>query len=86
MFRNSNKLYAAYGSNLNLEQMKFRCPYALPLGINRHFDLRPSAIIERLGLRRPIFAQTAAYGHFGRDDLDLPWERLDMVEALRAEK
>jgi len=53
--------------------------------IGRHFDLRPSAIIERLGLRAPIYAQTAAYGHFGRNDLDLPWERLDMVEALRAE-
>jgi S-adenosylmethionine synthetase len=52
--------------------------------INKHFDLRPSAIIERLGLRRPIYAQTAAYGHFGRSDLDLPWERLDMAEALRA--
>jgi S-adenosylmethionine synthetase len=52
--------------------------------INKHFDLRPSAIIERLGLCRPIYAQTAAYGHFGRSDLDLPWERLDMVEALRA--
>jgi S-adenosylmethionine synthetase len=53
--------------------------------INKHFDLRPSAIIERLGLRNPIYAQTAAYGHFGRSDLDLPWERLDMVEPLRAE-
>jgi len=53
--------------------------------INKHFDLRPSAIIEQLGLRRPIYAQTAAYGHFGRSDLDLPWERLDMVEVLRAE-
>jgi len=53
--------------------------------INKHFDLRPSAIIERLNLQRPIYAQTAAYGHFGRSDLDLPWERLDMAEALRAE-
>ena len=51
--------------------------------INKHFDLRPSAIIERLGLRRPIYAQTAAYGHFGRGDLDLPWERLDMVEEIQ---
>ena len=48
------------------------------------FDLRPAAIIERFGLRRPIYRQTAAYGHFGRDDLDLPWERLDMAERLRA--
>jgi len=53
--------------------------------INRHFDLRPSAIIERLGLRAPIYGQTAAYGHFGRSDLDLPWERLDMTDVLRAE-
>ena len=53
--------------------------------IDKHFDLRPSAIIERLGLRRPIYAQTAAYGHFGRGDLDLPWERLDMIEELQSE-
>jgi S-adenosylmethionine synthetase len=47
------------------------------------FDLRPAAIIDRLTLRRPIYRQTAAYGHFGRPDLDLPWERLDKVDALR---
>ena len=51
--------------------------------IRKHFDLRPSAIIERLGLRKPIYSQTAAYGHFGRNDLDLPWERLDMVGELK---
>ncbi len=51
--------------------------------IQRHFDLRPEAIIEALGLRNPIFKQTAAYGHFGRNDLDLPWERLDRAEELR---
>ena len=51
--------------------------------IHKHFDLRPSAIIARLGLRRPLYAQTAAYGHFGRNDLDLPWERLDMVDILK---
>jgi S-adenosylmethionine synthetase len=50
--------------------------------IKEHFDLRPAAIIETLGLRRPIFRQTAAYGHFGRPDLDLPWERTDRAEAL----
>ena len=50
--------------------------------IQKHFDLRPSAIIERLELRKPIFQQTAAYGHFGRSDLDLPWERLDVVQEL----
>jgi S-adenosylmethionine synthetase len=47
------------------------------------FDLRPAAIIEHLNLRRPIYKQTASYGHFGRPDLDLPWERIDRVEALR---
>ena len=47
------------------------------------YDLRPAAIIERLDLCRPIYRQVAAYGHFGRPELDLPWERLDMVEKLR---
>jgi len=51
--------------------------------IKQHFDLRPAAIIERLELQRPIYLQTAAYGHFGRNDLDLPWERLDMVDTLK---
>ena len=53
--------------------------------VQKHFDLRPSAIIERLELRRPIYQQTAAYGHFGRADLDLPWERLDAADILRRE-
>ncbi len=52
--------------------------------VRRTFDLRPAAIIKALDLRRPIYRQTAAYGHFGRPDLDLPWERLDRVEALKA--
>nr|WP_290666838.1 methionine adenosyltransferase [Ardenticatena sp.] len=51
--------------------------------IKRFFDLRPAAIIRDLDLRRPIYKQTAAYGHFGRDDIDLPWERTDKAEALR---
>ena len=50
--------------------------------VNRHFDLRPRAIINRLDLLRPIYQQTAAYGHFGRPDLDLPWERTDMAATL----
>ena len=53
--------------------------------VRRHFDLRPAALIERLDLRRPIYRPTAAYGHFGRDDLDLPWERTGVAEALRAD-
>ncbi|HEX9674482.1 MAG TPA: methionine adenosyltransferase [Anaerolineales bacterium] len=52
--------------------------------IGEVFDLRPGAIIRDLGLRRPIFQPTASYGHFGRDDLDLPWERLDRLEQVRA--
>ena len=48
------------------------------------FDLRPAAIIRDLDLKKPIYAQVAAYGHFGRDDLDLPWEKLDKVDALKA--
>jgi S-adenosylmethionine synthetase len=53
--------------------------------INKHFDFRPGAIIETLRLRRPIYKQTAAYGHFGRDDLDLPWEKTDKAAAIRAD-
>ena len=52
--------------------------------VRKVFDLRPAAIIKGLGLRAPIYHQTAAYGHFGRTDVDLPWERTDKVEALKA--
>ena len=47
------------------------------------FDLRPAGIIKMLDLRRPIYKQTAAYGHFGRNDLDLPWEKLDRTDILK---
>jgi S-adenosylmethionine synthetase len=53
--------------------------------IERHFDLRPASIIAALDLRRPIYRQTAAYGHFGRPDLDLPWERIDKAELLASD-
>ena len=53
--------------------------------IERHFDLRPASIISALDLRRPIYRQTAAYGHFGRPDLDLPWERTDKAEILASD-
>ncbi|MFQ6028668.1 MAG: methionine adenosyltransferase [Dehalococcoidia bacterium] len=53
--------------------------------VMKHFDLRPAAIIRNLNLRRPIYQQTAAYGHFGREDLDLPWEQVDKAELLRQE-
>lgn len=51
--------------------------------VNKHFDLRPKAIIDKLELRRPIYKQVAAYGHFGREDVEVPWEKLDMVEILK---
>jgi S-adenosylmethionine synthetase len=53
--------------------------------VNKHFDLRPAAIIQHFDLRRPIYRQTAAYGHFGREDLDLPWEKTDKAKILRKE-
>ena len=53
--------------------------------VRRHFDLRPAGIIKMLDLRRPIYKQTAAYGHFGRTDVDLPWERTDKADVLRQE-
>jgi len=53
--------------------------------IKKHFDLRPEAIIRHFDLRRPIYRQTAAYGHFGREDLDLPWEKTDKAAILKAE-
>ncbi len=52
--------------------------------VREHFDLRPAAIIDHLDLQRPIYRQTAAYGHFGREDLDVPWEQTDKADALRA--
>ena len=51
--------------------------------IRENFDMRPAGIIKMLDLRRPIYKQTAAYGHFGRNDLNLPWEKLDKVEDLK---
>ena len=57
---------------------------ALEAAVKQVFDLRPAAIIRDLGLRRPIYRQTAAYGHMGREDLDLPWEKCDRAEALKA--
>jgi len=53
--------------------------------IRKHFDLRPAGIIKELDLRRPIYKQTSAYGHFGRTDVDLPWERTDKAELLKAD-
>jgi S-adenosylmethionine synthetase len=53
--------------------------------VNKHFDLRPAAIIDKLDLRRPIFKKTAAYGHFGREDPDFTWEKTDLAETLKKE-
>ena len=52
--------------------------------IEKFFDLRPQAIIEKFDLRRPIYQQVAAYGHMGREDLDMPWERTDLADAIAA--
>ncbi len=57
---------------------------ALEAAVDKVFDLRPTAIINRLDLRRPIYRQTAAYGHFGRPELELPWEKTDMVDTIKA--
>ena len=57
---------------------------ALAKIVREQFDLRPAGIIDMLNLRRPIYRQTAAFGHFGRTDVDLPWERVDRAETLRA--
>lgn len=51
--------------------------------IHKKFDLRPAGIIKMFDLRRPIYKQTAAYGHFGRTDVELPWEKLDKIDELR---
>ena len=53
--------------------------------VEKHFDLRPAAIIANLKLRRPIYRQVAAYGHFGRTDINVPWEKTDKVAALKKE-
>ena len=58
---------------------------AIATAVDKLFDFRPAAIIERFALRRPIYCQTAAYGHMGREDIDLPWEKTDMADALKAE-
>lgn len=55
----------------------------LTQAVRASFDLRPAGIIKMLDLRRPIYKQTAAYGHFGRTDVDLPWEHTDRVQVLR---
>jgi S-adenosylmethionine synthetase len=59
-------------------------PFKIEKAIGEVFDLRPGAIIRDLDLLRPIYAPTAAYGHFGRTDIDLPWEQLNKVDELKA--
>ena len=59
------------------------CDEKIEALIKKHFDLRPAAIIRDLELRRPIFRQVAAYGHFGREDVSVPWENTDKAEILR---
>ena len=55
----------------------------IAIAVNKVFDLRPAAIIDNLKLRNPIYKQTSAYGHMGRTDIDLPWEKTDKVEELK---
>ena len=68
----------------HLERRQLQRLHERELLIAEHFDLRPAAILRDLDLLRPIYAKTAAYGHFGRDDHDFTWERTDKAEALRA--
>ena len=58
---------------------------ALSEAVRKVFDLRPGGILQMLDLRRPIYSKTAAYGHFGRTDIDLPWEHTDKADALKAQ-
>ena len=58
---------------------------AISTTVQKYFDLRPAAIIKRFDLRRPIYAQVAAYGHMGREDLNLPWEKRDLAPLLAKE-
>ena len=67
---------------IHLEQVKYLKKCLLNLFVT-NFDLRPAGIIKMLDLRRPIYKQTAAYGHFGRTDIDLPWEQTDKAEELK---
>ena len=74
-----------FDESLYLEMSEFartRYPDTARL-IRKHFDMRPAAIIRDLNLRRPIYRPTAAYGHFGRNDIDAPWEKTDKAETLR---
>ena len=64
--------------------IKERDDETIAKAVNKVFDLRPAAIIDTLDLRRPIYSQTAAYGHMGRTDIDLPWEKTDKVDELKS--
>ena len=74
----------AFGLSPRRHDLARQLPRVPPL-IERHFDLRPASIISALELRQPIYRQTAAYGHFGRPDLDLPWERTDKAGLLASD-
>jgi S-adenosylmethionine synthetase len=77
----------AHPVSVNVQTFDTEAPGLTPRRIEElvreHFDLRPAAILRDLDLRRPIYAKTAAYGHFGRDDRDFTWERTDRAAALR---
>ena len=77
------ELYAAIKAEMKAELTDKIADEKLVTIIRENFDLRPAGIIKMLDLRRPIYKQTSAYGHFGRNDLNLPWEALDKVEDLK---
>ena len=85
----ADKPGVAYERSRTIEVRGAACPYVsrgglkLEKALREVFDFRPAGIIKMLDLRRPIYKQTAAYGHFGRNDLDLPWERTDKVKELQ---
>ena len=74
-------LHSDFGHGQYIRNRKSQCEKLVEI-VRNEFDLRPAGIIKMLDLRRPIYKQTAAYGHFGRNDLDLPWEKLDRADAL----
>ena len=72
------------GCSVDFDNERFTMDEDYAQAVRKVFDLRPAAIIDELDLKRPIYAKTAAYGHFGRVDVEFPWERTDKVEELKA--
>ena len=81
--RMAGQAYTAGGIRSTIAATRAAPDAELERMVERAFDFRPAAIIDMLDLRRPIYRQTAAYGHFGRPELDLPWERTDRIALLK---